>query len=369
MKVVMVKQALDLHGPLQSFKWNNDAEGLFPIWTPFKVTYWEMTCALKADWYIVPQQLDNEYIRRTRTWFPKVAEILTKNTKNITPLEDVPWKSYDLVITFDPILNKQYPPVLAYIAEEHTLNIYKESLIRPLAPYDLFLAHAADLNTAPQTDYLATLPKSIAFPFMRDYSLVRQIFKEEKEDKLWLDHNMVRIANALPWKLGHKNVLRDAYNRFRMGMFLKKLSEHNIALYTKKPVGLDTTKIDDGKIYLDSLSRCKYYLGFEFGRNGVGQTLAEAASLGCICFGEKNVVYHDVICHPFCLLDKLESFNDKFNEVRKDPELQAEIKFRQDQALNLYFLERPLNVLKKACEIKRVYHGPDMVIVDEQGED
>jgi hypothetical protein len=347
MKVAMVKQALDLHGPLQSFKWNNDAEGLFPIWTPFKVTYWELTCVLKADWYIIPQKIETEYIRRTRVWFPNVTEVLMKYTKGVTPPEDIPWEKYDVIITFDPIIDEKLDPVLAYYTEEHTHSLYRESLIRPLNNYDLFLAHILDAS-----DSLTAIPQSISFPLTMWFSNMRKIFNKEKEDSLWIDNNMMNIANMPPWKLRHKNVVRDAYNRLQMRRFLKKLSRYDIVMHTKKPAGLDATKMNDGKIYLDSLSRCKYYLGFERGRNKCGQSLVDASSMGSICFGEKGVAYHNLICHPFCLLESQESFFDKFNIVRASTKLQEEIKKWQDNALHEFFLQRPLDMLEKACKLK-----------------
>jgi hypothetical protein len=348
MKVAMVKQALDLHGPLQSFEWNDDAEGLLLIWTPFKVTYWEMTCVLKADWYIIPQKLETDYTRKTRVWFPNVTEVLRKYTKGIILPEKIPWEKYDVIITFDPIIEEKLDPILAYYMNEHTDHLYRASLLQPLRNYDLFLAHAEILNVS---DSLTALPQSISFPYLRNPELMRKIFAGEKEDRLWVDNNMINIANVAPWKLGHKNVLRDAYNRFKMRSFLKKLTKLEI-VSTKKPVGLEPTKTDDGKIYLNSLSKCKYYLGFELGRNKVGQTLADASSLGCICFGEKGVVYHESICHPFCLLGNLGSFHDKFDAVRKSTSLQEEIKKWQDNALHEFFLKRPLDMLEKACELK-----------------
>jgi hypothetical protein len=349
----MLKQETDLFGPWQSFQWDGDAEAVLRLWSPYKVSLWEMTCALKADWYIVPQKLETDYIKKSRKWFSNVTEVLRNHTKGVVSPEDIPWEKYDVVITLDPILDKEYSPLLAYYMCEHTDHLYGESLKQPLMNYDLFLAHAENLNSS---DCLTALPKTIVFPYLRDYSLVRQIFKREKAERLWIDYNMMRIANASPWKLGHKNVLRDASNRFKMSRFLTKLRHmipYDWMVDTKKPVGIDPAKMDDGRIYLDSLSKCNYYLGFELGRNKVGQTLADAASLGCICFGEKNVTYHEAICHPFCLLNNIDSFLDKFHKVRKSTILQEEVKNWQDKALDEFFLKRPLDMLKKACEIKK----------------
>jgi hypothetical protein len=346
MKVALVKQAIDLFGPWQSFKWSDNPEGLLRIWNPYKVSVWEMTCVLKADWYIIPQELETDYIRRARLWFPNVMDVLEKYTKGIMPPEEIPWEKYDVIITFDPILNKNVNPVLAYYMTEHTDRLYRASLIRPLRSYDLFLAHLMDAS-----DSLTTLPQSITFPYLRDPKVTRKIFDQEKEDRLWLDYRMIELANQ-KWKLGRRTPL-NLYICVQMRKLLRDLYKENIRINSKKPVGLNPSKTEDGKTYLNSLSRCKYYLGFMHGRNKVGQTVADAASLGCICFGEKGVKYHELICHPICILSDQGSFHDRFNAVRKSTSLQEEIKKWQDNALHEFFLKRPLDMLEKACIIKK----------------
>src|SRR5579863_1599161 len=156
MKVAIVKQALDVCGPWSSFKWRESSPaGLFDIWA-VRALFWDMTCLLKADWFIIPQQQVTDYTQWAVLNHPGQEAVLRKYTRGILPPERIPFNDYDLVITMDAILNvpPDAKPLYVYFASEHKDRHYAESRQRPLRNYDLFLDHmmeaSEELETLPQ---------------------------------------------------------------------------------------------------------------------------------------------------------------------------------------------------------------------------
>jgi hypothetical protein len=346
MKVAIVKQLLDTLGPWASLRWEEtSAEGLFDLW-PGKGLHWEMTTLLKADWYIVPQQRNTDYIYDSVLKHPGKAEVLLKYTRRITLLGEIPFESYDLVITLDPIL--KFPAsmrtLFAYFVAEHWDRRYRKSLRRPLANADLFLAHMMD---APLE--LRRLPQAIAFPYVRDTRTMRVVFPaKERADAVWADWRT--LATLSPAKPGQDSPgpllaaqrlqevlgLPVAFRSFSMGLY------H----------GEDPPRWGDTAEYLGELARQKYYLCLGRG-SGAGQGLADAASLGCLCFGERDKAYHRLLCHPETLCDDLLDLPRRLRRVRASEDLQKEVYSWQEQKLRKHFVEEPLRLIEKALESKQ----------------
>jgi hypothetical protein len=108
MRVALVKQALDVFGSWSGVRWKDTSPTkIFEVW-PSRALFWELTCMLWADWYIVPQAVESDYTRDAVQKHPGRAEVIRKYTKNVVAPEDIPFEEYDLVITFDAIL--KVPP-------------------------------------------------------------------------------------------------------------------------------------------------------------------------------------------------------------------------------------------------------------------
>jgi len=149
-KTALVKQALDVFGPWSGVKWADTSPlRLFDVW-PGKAVYWELTCMLQADWYIIPPAVEGDYFHDLVRRNPDRAQLLQRHTKNLTSVDAIPFENYDLIISFDAIL--EIPPSLAnlfaYYTQEHWDALYGHSLQRPLNGYDLFLAHMMDAYSA-----------------------------------------------------------------------------------------------------------------------------------------------------------------------------------------------------------------------------
>jgi hypothetical protein len=346
MKVAIVKQLLDTLGPWSTLRWEETSPAqLFELW-PGKGLHWEMTTLLRTDWYIVPQQRNTDYIYDSVLKYPGKAEILRKYSRCVVAPDEIPFDSYDLVITLDPIFKfpSHSQTLFAYFLAEHWDWRYSKSLRRPMGNADLFFAHMLD---APAS--LEKLPQAIAFPYVRDPKTMRWHFaSEQREEAAWADWRMLAtLSCASNGNAGH--AAQAAAKRLEEVLGLPVNSRpFSMGLY----YGEDPPRWGDAKEYLRELGRQKYYLGL--GRaSGAGQGLADAASLGCICFGEKDKPYHRLICHPETLCADLQEFPRRFRRVHASTQLQKEIFGWQEEKLALHFVEEPLEILEQALRLKR----------------
>ena len=185
MKVAIVKQMLDTFGPWSSIRWEETSpEALFRIW-PSRPLHWEMTTLLEADWYVISQQVKTDYTYDSVLKQPGNADIVRKYAQNVIAPRDIPYESYDLIITNDPILD--FPggshTLFAYFVVEHWDRRYRASLRRPMRNADLFLAHMMDASGS-----IERLPQAISFPYIRDPKSMRALFATlEPEEGVWAD--------------------------------------------------------------------------------------------------------------------------------------------------------------------------------------
>jgi hypothetical protein len=346
MKVAIVKQVLDTLGPWTGLRWEETtSESLFRFW-PCKGLHWEMATLLRADWYIVPQQVNTDYIYDSVLKHAGQSEILRKYTRRVTLPEEIPFESYDLVITLDPIL--KFPAgrrtLFAYFVAEHWDWRYRKSLRRPLANADLFLAHMLDAPCE-----LGRLPQAIAFPYVRDMRTMREVFPAKKRsDAVWADWRT--LAALGPAKNGQEPPpLQRAAERLEKALGLPvAFRSFSMGLYH----GEDPPRWGDAAEYLRELGKQKYYLCLGRG-SGAGQGLADAACLGCLCFGEQDKAYHRLICHPETLCGDLQDLPRRLRRVRASENLQKEVSAFQEEKLRKHFTEEPLNLIEKALELKQ----------------
>jgi hypothetical protein len=348
LRTAFVKQTLDVFGPWSGVKWKDTSPAkLFEVW-PGKAVYWELTCMLQADWYIIPQAKELEYTRDAVRRHPGRAEVIQKYTSNVTAAESIPLQEYDLVIVFDAVLDVQLDSstVFAYYAQEHWDQLYTSSLQRPKPGYDLFLAHMLDSNSD-----LRSLPQAISFPYPHDLNLARSVFSAHREEVAWIDwRTLMTLAMkgpADPWT----PEAEAAADRLQdvLGMMIDHRGKYNRQSYGFA----DPPKWGDAAEYLRAVSTRKYYVSV--GRiDGAGQGLAEAASLGSICVGQGNKVYHRLICHPFCLCEDIAELPTRLKALRDSTDLQQEVLAYQDEALRKHFEQGPLNLLRQAAQMKSV---------------
>jgi len=346
MKVAVVKQLLDTFGPWSSVRWEETTpEALFRIW-PSRALHWEMTTLFEADWYIVPQQVNTDYTYDSVLKQRGNADIVRKYTQKIVAADEIPWESYDLVITNDPILDfpRSSRTLFAYFVVEHWDRRYRASLRRPLRNADLFLAHMMD---APLS--LQNLPQAISFPYVRDPKSMRELFASiEREEAIWADWRTLSVLSAASNGNGLK-ATEAAARRLEEAVHLPvAFRSFSMGLYH----GEDPPHWGDATDFLRELGRQKYYLCLGRG-SGAGQGLADAASLGCICFGEQDKPYHGLLCHPEALCGDLQELPRRVMRVNASRDLQEEILVWQEAKLQKHFIDEPLALLNEATEKKR----------------
>jgi hypothetical protein len=345
-RVAFVKQLLDSFGPWSSVRWQETTpKDIFKIW-PSRATYLQTAILLKADWYIVPQQINTEYTFDAILGHAGAKEMLTEHTVGVVAMEDVPFEDYDLVMTLDPILKapRRIPTVFAYHMNEHWDISYYRSLHKPIRGYDLFLAHMLD---APQN--LDRLPQAISFPYLWDAHSVRAIFDcQNKHDRAWVDWRTLAVLGmsvAQKWSSEAEAAAQRLEKALNFPVSFRGFRKE---LYSPT----DAPLWGDAERYLAELAQYKYYISVGRG-SGAGQGLIDAASLGAICFGEEDKPYHRLVCHPACLCADMVELPGKFRAAISNPGLHSEIIGWQDAKLRKFFSAEPLTLLQRAIEMKR----------------
>lgn len=346
MKVAVIKQLLDTFGPWSSVRWNESSpHDLFRRW-PSRVLHWEMTSLFQADWYVIPQQVRTDYTYDSVLQQPGKAQIVRKYTERVVAPSDIPLDSYDLVITNDPILD--FPlssrTLFAYFVVEHWDRRYATSLLRPMRNADLFLAHMMD---APSK--LIRIPQAISFPYIRHPQSLRALFAPaEREEAIWADWRTLAFL-ATSGNENAADTTERAAQRLQEALHMPvAFRSFSMGLYH----GEDPPRWGDAAEFLRELGRQKYYLCLGRG-SGAGQGLADAASLGCICFGEVDKPYHRLLCHPNTLCTDLHELPKRVKRVRASQDLQAEVFAWQEKQLQRHFIDEPLSLLHDAHSQKR----------------
>lgn len=347
MKVALVKQVLCPMGPWSSVRWNETTPlKLFEFW-PGKALYWEMTCLLKADWYVIPNPVrEVERILRNRKegGSPKLTQ---KHTKNVVPAEKIPLAEYDAVISIDPVLQFPAPSdtLFAYYCDEHRDAEYSRSLRKPLYDYDLFLAHRLDAPENP-----TRLPQAVAFPYLYHPEAVRSaaVQGEAREEAAWVDW---RTLSALGMTTGWDESAVQAAKRLEEALPLP-LRYRGFDLPSHLMGSADHPRRENALQCLREIGRCRYYISA--GRDsGAGRALCGAASLGCLVIGEVSRPYHRLVCHPACLCNDLADLPDVMKKIVESKSLQEEAAAWQDEALRRCFHKKPVEILEQAVAVKK----------------
>jgi hypothetical protein len=344
-RVAFIKQTLDVHGPWSSVLWKHTTpRRLLDVW-PGKATFWEMTCCLQADWYIIPQQLSSDYAHEVKKYLGG-PEIITRHTRNVVAPGEIPVEQYDLVITFDPIwaVPANSSTLFAYFVVEHWDRLYQEALREPRGHYDLFLAHMLD---APNT--LSSLPQALAFPYLRDPDTAQAVFPADKEEAVWADFRTLTTLGMAEtygmWVATGDAAAKRLEETLRLPVRYKSDFNENPYGVSDPPAWGDTVR------YFDAMARCRYYVGVGT-IAGAGQAICDAASLGCLCIGQQEKAFHRLICHPAALCAGMIELPRRLRTIAGSRDLQEEIRAWQEAALRDFFQQRPLAMLEEALSMK-----------------
>jgi len=186
------------------------------------------------------------------------------------------------------------------------------------------------------------LPQPVAFPYLRNPFLARNICPGDMSDSAWFDKRFIMMLTHGS-ETFHRGGFEDTISLLEMRMKIPVRFRH--ADY-ENIVGWG-----DPHDYMREMAESSYYVNLI--ACGAGQGLCDAASLGLICFGSAKLPYHKVICHPVCLCNDLSEFEWKLQMVRASSDLQQEIRSWQDAALSDKMVTQPIRILQEAVEMKR----------------
>jgi hypothetical protein len=193
---------------------------------------------------------------------------------------------------------------------------------------------------------VSSIPQAISFPYLRAPEKTRSLFDSEKEETIWVDWRTLTMLGMTDfWNSESEKAAERLHD-------LLKIPISYYGGFNKNPYGVtDPPKWGDAANYLKKVSRCKYYVSV--GRfPGAGQGVCDAASLACICIGQRNKAYHQLVCHPECLCADMAEMPRKVQRVVSSPALQAEILGWQDEAIDKFFVKKPLEIFREAMDIK-----------------
>jgi hypothetical protein len=354
MRTLFIKQQHDFNGPWVSYKYEDGLEKEILSTFQAKAYLYETLLYFKADVAILPTQINSPWLEKFLL-NNSYADFVINNVPSVG-IHGLNLSEYDLILSHDPILypyidqiKKQYPNVLtAYILAEHTSwQMHQAGL-----DYDLYLDHTLEL-----ADNIVRLPQSVNFSFPRVPDVIRRLFNNTR-DKIQYDYRSINyfVVNDI---LKNNKLDRDGYfatkeqvetfyNSFNLPLNLIKINDKTFIPYM-----LDFSTQGECVDYYNNLSQTKYFITIA---NRVGQASADAASAGCIVFGNKLSKTHSILCHPFTLMEDEFSNKDvldKINQLESDTTLQTEILEYQDNQLKKYFIDRPKDILDKAIQIKK----------------
>lgn len=368
MKIVLVKQLLDTHGPWRSIVWADTSPTDILRYWPGRALFWQMTIMLKADWVVIPQQRDTWYTWMSGVSQPADRAVIQRHTTHLRRPEEIDWDAYDVVISLDPCLRppRRSRALFAYYMNEHVDVLYAVSQRRPLPGYDLFLDHR--LN-APIT--LTGLPQPLAIPYLWESAVARPLVQataavvknDGQEEAIFIEWRTLTLLAGDTTRQARRQVQDDHPTTLGLTEAEAATLARRLEGYLGLPVRFrlqrdgvynhlpDPPQWGELLHYLAPLARCHYFTSlFAF---GPGQALVDAASMGALCFGHQSLPYHRLLCHPACLCATLDEWPRRVRRVCSSPDLQAEALAWQEAALQAHFVDRPRQLLAAAVDRKR----------------
>jgi hypothetical protein len=341
-RILLVKEHVDVFGPCQPVTSAEVTPRALLNLFPFKPTFWETTTLLQSDWAIVHaegQSGQRSYVES----LPHLRPLIERQRDTAVRLADLDLSSYDIVISIEPCLMAVRQSCEAnnrfYFHNEHSNEWYNRSR-RELAPgYVAFLDHMCGATDVTGENY----PCSISFPYLRDPQTMRGCFPSKSNSAhpaAWVDARTIMLqANGSP--LGKWTEACDEY--------LRSLElESGIRIITRGEIYRNYYNVSstaDAAAYLEDMSGADYFISIA--ASGAGQSLCDAASLGLVCFGSPDLVYHRMICQPerlnHSLWSALASAADLYGSAAR---MSAAIR-QQDAALRLEFQFEPVKRLFK----------------------
>jgi hypothetical protein len=339
-RVLMVKEHVDVFGPYRPVCFEGVTPRALLDLFPFKPTYWEMTTLLRSDWAIVHAETESGQ-RSYAESLAHLAPVIELQRGMAVRLRDLDLSKYDIVISFEACLSPLYQSFRAqnwfYFHHEHSNDWYNRSRSKPARGYTAFLDHMCGSTGVVSENY----PQSIDFPYLRDPQTVRTCFPSKSRSTgpvAWVDARTIMLhanGSALTtWTEACDRYLRRLETE--SGVRVITRGEIYRGYYNLSPTG-------DAVAYLEDMSCAGFYIGLAAA--GAGQALCDAASLGLVCFGSPELVYHRMICPPERMCRSLSSALGSAADLYASPPRMRAAITEQDAILKREFQFRPIKRL------------------------
>lgn len=341
MKVLIIKEVIDLHGPIKSFNFKDISfKDLLELHI-YKLTGITSILNFEAD-YIIINREPTLFFKKKYWKDPKYSKYFELENKVIN-VKDIDYEPYDIIWCKDAILDnikflKQKYENKLFIYED-TEHHWKNNNYN----YDVILDH---VNT--DLKFPSKLNTSISFPYIQSPNIFRKEFNTNKEKEVFFEYrDILRYKNKseMNTELFYNqlvNRIKDKYDFKLNSTFLYS----NIYENDNSRIHNETEK------YCNLIGKSKYGI---LTSPRLGQTLPLFASFKCIVIGNKKSINSKLICHPFCIFDdftEIDTVMKKILEIENNPKLYDEIIKYQDRLLYKNFVNYQNDVLNHCLKLK-----------------
>jgi hypothetical protein len=346
LRVLFIKQAHDNVGPKTSYGYTKDisAKDLLSHFNG-KTSLFETLLYYKCDFAIIPTKVGSPWLN-TMVSIPQYKEFLESKTTNVVDPTQIDFDNYDVVITHDPILH----PYIKELKEKYKSTVFCFIMVEHSSwqmhqfgfEYDLWLDHT--LNS---TNDIVRLPQAINYFFPRVPDVVSDMFNYPK-NSVFVDYRSYGHFIG-----GGNNValttqqISEFNNSLDIELPIEPISETSLKPY------MFVTNSDDSIAFYQKMSRAKYFVTIA---NRVGQASFDAASMGCLVIGNSKSQMHKLLCHSDCLMSGEFTYEDVTKLIKKiesDTEYYQTLLMYQNEQLNKWAVNHPMNVLKSAVKLKK----------------
>ena len=275
-----------------------------------------MTGFLRADWRIVPtiDESDNHYYQGYIKPFPRVCRLLEQHQTDICRIEEISFEHYDLVVANEPCVPlstiKNFPQTeFVYFMNEHWPGpVYIQEKLNTRPGYAAFLDHMCGEIGEPGT-------RAVHMPYLREPEMVRKCFPrtpQMERPRIWLDARTVlrETGSSGVWTLACDKFVEHLQQSVDLDI------SYRSHLY-RRHYNVSQPGHDDAAAYYREISRADFFIGT--GASGAGQSLCDGASLGLVCIGTPQLIYHRLICHPKCICENFEDSLRVVDSMWKEP--------------------------------------------------
>jgi hypothetical protein len=353
-KVLFVKQQHDFNGPWASYQYEDGIESTILAAFRGKTSLYELLLFFKADVLLTPTKYGSPWLTpflQNKQYTDYVSSVTT--AYDITQID---LSKYNVIISHDPILKdyiphikENYPHIVtAYILAEHTSwQMHQLGL-----GYDLFLDHTFNM-----VDEVTRLPQAVNFSFPRTPETLRQLFETDSRNEVYYDYRSINYF-VVTELLKDDNLDRDGYTatQAEVDSFYNIVQDYGVSTIrisakTQVPFMLDLSNPHECIEYYQTLGKVRYFISIA---NRVGQAAVDAASLGCIVFGNYQSRIHRELCHPYTLMEDFTHTDliSKLRELQNDTSLQQEVLDYQNKQLDKHFIQQPMDTIKAAIRLK-----------------